>query len=275
MPATIKGFGFNEVKAQPGFTARQGENGGWTGRHTFSILKTAWSQASVRAQFQKGTSITALDPGLESWWSFMGVVEAEVVSEEGGFYLIGVDVAGGLGAQYNFEDDGLSGTATPTYRLRGQLAQAPLSEHPKWIALTALQKEALEGMLAGGISLDRTTDVFGYRDDAQNFYAFEAYDGIATGDCLEFAKIIASGENSYERPAFTWTETTEGTSGLTEDQINKLGHVSTPRGSPPTPNGSRNWKLTGAYQEESGDKRSTDIEWTLSERGGHNAFLYT
>jgi hypothetical protein len=32
--------------------------------------------------------------------------------------------------------------------------------------------------------------------------------------------------------------------------------------------------LTSAFQEQRGDLFTTDLEWTLSEKGGHDAFLY-
>jgi hypothetical protein len=32
--------------------------------------------------------------------------------------------------------------------------------------------------------------------------------------------------------------------------------------------------LTGAFQEQRGELYTTDLEWTLSEKGGHDEFLY-
>jgi hypothetical protein len=32
--------------------------------------------------------------------------------------------------------------------------------------------------------------------------------------------------------------------------------------------------LTSAFQEKRGNLYTTDLEWTLSERGGHNQLLY-
>jgi hypothetical protein len=61
---------------------------------------------------------------------------------------------------------------------------------------------------------------------------------------------------------------------MTAAQLNKLGRISTPRGGPPTPTGSRNWMLTGASQEQRGDLYQTQLEWSLSEREGHDSFLY-
>jgi hypothetical protein len=273
MSATIRGFGFNEVKPQPGFTATKSKEGGWTGSHSFAIKRIAWNNASVRGQFAQGTAITELDPDLPSYWNFMKIVEPRVTSEEGDIIIVETTIAGGEGAQYG-DGDELADGIVPSYRLNGQLQEFPLSQHPRWVALTALQKEALAGMIDGGIFLNYATDVFGYRDESQNFYPFSAYSGIATGDCLAFAKLIAEGTTTYLKPVFTWTESTQGDGPLTGAQINKLGRISNPRGNPPEPNGTRDWMLTSAFQEERGDLYTTDLEWTLSERGGHNQLLY-
>jgi hypothetical protein len=274
--STIKGFGFNEVKPQPGFTARQDENGGWTGRHSFAILRTAWANASVRNQFAKGVSITVLDPGLSTFFAFMKIVETEVSSEEGDFIIVSVDISGAQGATYG--DEGLGDDAEPTYRLNGQLQDAPLSMHPKWDALSQLEKDGLGLLISGAAVFDPPTGKVGQFDfDAGIFRAIKQGATevvIASADGLEFANLINSGETTYSRPTFTWTESARGTAGLTSAQINKLGNISIPRGDPPEPNGSRDWMLTGAFQEENGELITTDLEWTLSEKGGHNTFLY-
>ena len=93
-------------------------------------------------------------------------------------------------------------------------------------------------------------------------------------DALEFAKVIARGETTYLRPVITWTESTQGSDGLTPAQLNKLGKIATVRGDPPQPADTRDWMLTSAFQEQSGELITTDLEWTLSEKGGHDDFLY-
>ena len=273
--STIKGFGFNEVKPQPGFSARKLESGGWTGNHSFAILRTAWSNASVRNQFAKGVAITAIDPDLDAYFSFMSVVESEVVSEEGDFIMVSVTIAGAAGATYG--EGGLSDDADPTYRLNGQLQDAPLSQHRKWAALTDIEKQALGEMISQGLVFDPPTNKVGTKDE-RTFWAETDSDGteylLASADAILFAKLISKGETTYSRPTFTWTESAQGTDGLTSAQINALGNISTPRGSPPEPNGGRDWMLTSAFQETRGEMKTTDLEWTLSEKGGHDSFLY-
>jgi hypothetical protein len=279
--STIQGLGFSDVRPQPGFTATQGDTGGWTGRHTFIIRRTAWANASIRSQFAKGVSITELDTGLSSFWGFMKVVTTEVTSEEGDLTTVTVSIAGGGASQFGDEgEDTLSDAAEPVYQLRGQLQDAPFSMHPRWQALTEEQQTALGHLINGVLVFDETSGKIskinsGATDSADFFDPFLPYDAIVTDDCLEFAKLISKGESTYLRPVFTWTESTQGSSSLTSSQLNLLGNIATPRGNPPTPSGTRDWMLTSAFQEERGELFVTDLEWTLSEKGGNSSLLYT
>ena len=273
--STIKGFGFNEVKAQPGFSARKLESGGWTGNHSFAILRTAWSNASVRNQFAKGVAITAIDPDLDAYFAFMSVVESEVVSEEGDFIMVSVTIAGAAGATYG--EGGLSDDADPSYRFNGQLQDAPFSTHSKWAPLSDTFKWALGEMINGNARASQEFTQAGNYDDEGFFTPLRDSTQTSitfTGDAIEFCKRIAQGETTYLRSSATWTESAQGTDGLTAAQINALGNISTPRGSPPEPNGGRDWMLTSAFQETRGEMKTTDLEWTLSEKGGHDSFLY-
>jgi len=277
MSATIKGLGFSDVEPQPGFTATQDENGGWTGRHTFAIRRTAWANSAVRGRFVKGVSITALDPGLSPYWSFMKTVTREVTSEEGDFSMVTVTLSGGEGATYDDED--LAADTEPTYRLSGQLQDSPLSLHPKWTALSDIEKNGLGLLIRGQAEYDLPTFKVGlYSVEDEVFNAIKDSTGaeivMDADDAKAFALRIARGETTYLRPVLTWTESTQGSGGLTNAQLNKLGNISTPRGSPPEAAGTRDWMLTSAFQETRGELVTTDLEWTLSEKGGHDTFLY-
>lgn len=276
MSATIRGF-TSGFEPQPGFTATQSENGAWTGRHSFMVRTTAWNNSSTRGQFSKGTPITSLDTNLSSYFDFLKIVTTEIASEEGDLMRIAVTLAGAQESQY--EEGDLSSSSEPTYRLTGSLQDAPFSQHPKWKALTDEQKTALgfvlDGTLSFNIELGKVVEIKPAAATQEEFFdPFLPYDEIIVDDALEFARLIAQGETTYLRPVFTWTEATQGNSGLTGAQINKLGRIASVRGNPPTPDGDRDWMLTSATQEETGDQITTDLEWTLSERGGHSEFLY-
>jgi hypothetical protein len=151
--------------------------------------------------------------------------------------------------------------------------------HPKWSPLSAEQKTALGHLITGTLVFDegqgKICSINAEAGSTEDFFdPFLPYDTIITGDALEFAKVIARGETTYLRPVITWTESAQGTDGLTNAQLNKLGNISTPRGDPPEAAGTRDWMLTSAFQEQSGELFTTDPEWTLSEKGGHDDFLY-
>jgi hypothetical protein len=271
--STIRGIRSSDVLPQPGFTATRQENGGYIGRHSFAVLRTAWGGSGVTGRFVKGTPITSLDPDLSFSWAFLKVVEAEVVSEEGDITIVSVTLSGAQGASY-----GESGEAPdPTYRLSGQLQDAPLSLHPKWAALSEIFRWALGELINGNRRPSKEFTQVGTYDEEDFFTPAEDTSSAPitlTGDAIEFCKIIARGETTYLRPVITWTESAQGTDGLTNAQLNKLGNISTPRGSPPEAAGTRDWMLTSAFQEQNGEMFTTDLEWTLSEKGGHDDFLY-
>lgn len=277
MSATIKGLGLFDVFPQPGFTATLSENGGWTARHTFAIRRTAWANASVRNQFAKGVSATALDSGLAAFWAFLKVVSVEVTSDEGDFTMVSVELSGAQGATYG--EDGLGEEAEPTYRLSGQLQDAPLSIHPKWAALSEIEKNGLGLLIRGLAEYDPPSFKVGQFDpETETFNAIKDSEGneivMDAADAKEFATRIARGETTYLRPVITWTESAQGQDGLTNAQLNKLGNIAVPRGTPPEAAGTRDWMLTSAFQEQRGELITTDLEWTLSEKGGHDSFLY-
>jgi len=273
--STIKGLGISDIEPQPGFSATRDENGGWTGRHSFAIRRTSYG--TLAANFAKGTSVTSLDTDLPFSFSFLKIVTTEVSSEEGDFIMMNVTLAGSPSATYG--DDGLGGQAEPTYALRGSLQDAAFSIHPKWEALSDLEKAGLGLLIRGQAEFDKPTGKVGqYSVEDDTFNAIKNSDGteivLTAADALEFGTRIARGETTYLRPVFTWTESTAGNDELTAAQLNKLGNIATPRGDPPDPGGTRDWMLTSAFQEETGDLFRTELEWTLSEKGGHDSFLY-
>jgi hypothetical protein len=274
MSATLKGFSFNEVKPQPGFTATRQENGGYIGRHSFAISRSAWENGAAN-QFSKGQPITSFDDSLPFSWNFLKIVETEIVSEEGDIVIVAVTLSGAQGATYGEDDE----APDPTYRLSGQLQDAPLSMHPKWEALEDIEKAGLGLLMRGQAEYDLPTFKVGsYSVEDSTFNAIKDSTGaeivMDSEDAKEFALRIARGETTYSRPVITWTESAQGTDGLTNAQLNKLGNISTPRGDPPEASGTRDWMLTSAFQEQRGDLFTTDLEWTLSEKGGHDPFLY-
>lgn len=275
--STIFGLTSNDIRPQPGFTASQNENGGWTGTHTFAIRRTAWNDQFIRSRLKKGTPITDLDPSLSTFFSFMTIVGTTVLSDEGDFTMVTAQIAGAATAQYQTDPTNLNADALPTYRLSCSLQDAPLAQHPKWATFSSIEQQALSEMISGGLVFDEPSNGVGTRDE-RSFWLESNTDGdpftLVSADSIAFAKLIAAGETTYQRPAITWTESTQGNEGLNSSQLNKIGKISNPRGNPPTPTGGRDWMLTSAFDEETGGLHRTELEWTMSEAGGFNPTLY-
>jgi len=270
MAATIFGFTSNEIKPQPGFSARQSENGGWTARHEFYIKVSSFS--SVQSSFANGVLLSSLDPAIpEPFDDFLRVSDVEITRVEGDFYVLAVTATGSSTGQ--FDGGEIGANALPTYLLAGGLTDAPFAQHPKFKALTLTERLYLGMQMQGDTLYNDDRQSFGnWRDDTNEWIPLSAQ--TLSEDCIEFAKLINSGESTYRKPVLTWTETTEGKDPLANDQINKLGKISSPRGSPPEPSGIRNWMLSNASQDQQGELYRTTLEWELSEEEGHNTFLY-
>jgi hypothetical protein len=273
--ATQHGLRINEIYPAPGFQPKQSENGGVTASHSYTLLAQSWNNSTIRNKFARGNSIATIDPNIGAQWSYLTVASKTLDFQEGGYLVVSVEFSGSSTAQYG-DGDGISDDAPPVYRLEGRLGELPFSKHAKWKDLEDSSKFALGLLIEGdAVASPDFTQVGSYDEDGK-FKPWEDSEGPITleGDALEFAKLIAVGESTFLSPTITWTETTQGSDGVTSSQLNKLGKISSPRGGPPTPSGSRNWMLTGAGQEQRGDLKQTSLEWTLSEREGFNSFLY-
>jgi hypothetical protein len=273
--ATQHGLRINEIYPAPGFQPKQSENGGVTASHSYTLLAQSWNNSTIRNKFARGNSIATIDPNIGAQWSYLTVASKTLDFQEGGYLVVSVEFSGSSTAQYG-DGDGISDDAPPAYRLEGRLGELPFSKHAKWKDLEDSSKFALGLLIEGdAVASPDFTQVGSYDEDGK-FKPWEDAEGPITleGDALEFAKLIAVGESTFLSPTITWTETTQGSDGVTSAQLNKLGKISSPRGGPPTPSGSRNWMLTGAGQEQRGDLKQTSLEWTLSEREGFNSFLY-
>ena len=269
MASTIFGFDSNEIKAQPGLSIRRTENGGYEASHEFVIKASDFVATS--ASFAKGQLLSGIDAGVpEPFNSFLKIDQVTFVRSEGDLYTFQVTATGSGNGQ--FETTELAGAALPTYELRGQLTDAPFSDHRKWKPLSDADKTAL-GLLISGQHTYSITDGIIYLV-TESGAQVAAINQLSATDAKEFAKRIQEGRTTYSKPVYTWTETTEGTNQLTPDQINKLGLIATPRGNPPKPAGTRDWMLTSPYQSQSGELFRTQLEWTLSDDGGHDEFLY-
>lgn len=271
---TLHGINSGVIYPQPGFTVTQDQNGTWTATRDYSMRTETWNLYSIRSLFARGTFIYLLDNTLPVFWNFLTVTDKSIVHEEGGIITISVSFNGSLGFQ--FDNDGLSEDVLPTYRLEGRLMELPLSEHPKWKALSADEQYSLGNYLEGRVLYGKPDEVATEKKifwpELNNVYF--SNEQIASADGIKFRNLITEGVKSYTMPTVTYTETTTGDEPIPPTQLNKLGKISTPRGTPPTVTGGYNWMLTGASQEQRGEVYQTSFEWTLSGESGWDDFLY-
>jgi hypothetical protein len=268
MAATIFGFSPNEMKAQPGLSITRSESGGWTATH--EIVVKAADFADVVPNFARGTLLSSVDPNVPSPFDeFLTIDTVTFVRTEGDLYTFSVTATGGTA---QFEGDELTPGVEPTYTLTGQLSDVSFSQHPKWKPLANLDKTLLGMLIAGQLTYNIGDGILYLNNEANAEVAY--IDQLAGADAIKFATRIQQGQTTYQKSVYTWNESTEGVDQLTPQQINKLGKIATPRGTPPEPTGTRNWMLTSVSQSQSGELYRTNLEWTLSENDGWDSFLY-
>lgn len=266
----IFGLYGGDIRPQPDLRLTRNENGGVTASQSYYV-RTDSIDAST---FAKGRGIKEVDPDVDPAYYFLSVVSFDIVDEEGGVSLVRVNYSGSAFASYG--EEGLGELAEPTYRLDFTLVDKPISEHPKFLALDLQERISLGAVMSGEFIVVKDGEsvklALAKLDDGDIVDVPEDQQ-IESADAKEFALRIAMGRDTYEAPTFTWTETVQGTDGLSASQLNKVGKITTPRGDPPTPN-DRNWRLMGGSQEERGKLKMATLEWALSEDGGHDEFLY-
>lgn len=268
MAATIKGFSAGEIKPQPGFSARQSEQGGWVGNHEFAIKADDFD--IVQSEFVKGTLLADLDPDIPAPFDqFLRISEVEFSRAEGDLIFLRVTATGSGVNQ--FQEDGLGAGAEPTYTLTAQLTDAPLHDHPKYLGLSNSEILGLELLIKGDAVFDISTSKICFIEEESVLLKPLPY--TLGADAIEFAKLISGGITTYLKPSITWQETTEGEDQLSVEQLPNLGRIAEPRGNPPTP-ATRNWMLTNVSSSQQGELYRTTLEWTQSERNGWNSFLY-
>jgi hypothetical protein len=97
-----------------------------------------------------------------------------------------------------------------------------------------------------------------------------------SGDAITICKIIAEGETTYKKPAWTYSVREESSSGFTTSDLDDVGKiVKNPPGNPRKPSGNWTWLKAGPNQEQSGDSRFfKDYNYILIEDNEKNNFLY-
>jgi hypothetical protein len=241
----------------------------------------ALDNPAIRALFPSGARATELDPNLESFFSFLRLVEVSDISNlPGGFVSITVSFAGMQPSSVGGEGAvNSAGEVAPTYSLRGVARTKSFNEHWKWKELEEEEQIALGKLLTGEYGWG--PDPFSETGSNATYIPGEIIkflptDPIVSDNAIQFASRIAKGITSYEGSSFEWSKQWQSTVGIQAAQLNKLGKIANPPGSPPDASGGRNWMLTSADQVQEGDGDylfTNQINFTLSEQGGWDDFL--
>ena len=276
--AKILGQTAVEVVPQSDFSARKNENGEWTATQSFEFIKGGLNNYTIQARFPGGGTLGSLDPDCDEIFKFLRLSAITAVQTiVGGWTRITAEFVGFSGGT-STTDPPLP-TPIPTYSKRGTTADAPLDEHPKWQDLDASERVALGKLLSGEWAwgpdpFATAGSMYTYVPGDPNL-ACEP-DPITSTDGLAFAERIAQGKTTYKFATYEYFHKWEDNTGISAAQMNDLGKISTPSGSPPTPGTGRDWLMVGADEEQygSGNFRFTNsLTYLLSDEGGHDSFL--
>jgi len=287
-------FQTSQIIPQPDFKAVEGENGQWKGSQSFKVIKGVYDQMSVRLKFARGQTATDLDPNNDPFFNFLKVKTSSIGTETGGYTVINVEYQGYL------EPDGTGGDDEKpftTYSLRGTTKSLPINEHPKYNAFSTIEKYMMGSLLSGDFVLSVDGQTLGQWNTVQDeslpegeqvsfiFIPLENLDPdglpyeFQSTESQEIAQLISEGTTSYDVGTFEYTVRWASEDPLSASDIDELGYISTPPGSPVIPQGSnRNWKLTTLSQEQDGTEEPVyqiELVYTLSDEGGWNPVLYT
>jgi hypothetical protein len=280
--ATTQNLSAGDIIPQMGFAPTQSQEGGWRATREYYMLASTWETTATQNRFATGTPVTTADSTIDAIYSFLAVESKTANYEDSGTVKLSVNYTGANFSQFGGDDgDLLTQDAIPRYRLDGRLRELSVSEHPKFRALDELEQATLRELITGRYRwLPTTISSLGitqgvYIEDADGKQTRLPADmQLSAADAITFAGKISTGDVTYQAPSLVWTETTQGETGMTPQQLGKLGEISIPRGDAPTISG-YDWMLTSASQDQQGQLFQTTIEWTLSTSDGWDTFLYT
>jgi hypothetical protein len=267
--------GFNSTKiSSPNLTVNFDGQGGVTASQSYVVKTEDWQVPT------RGQPIGSVVDGAPSEISFLVVESVTTKALEGGLTEVNVNFSGSSSSSYTF--DGI-GDNPPIYRLDCRLTERNICEHPKFKELTEDEQAALKYLYEGACrpKIDYTMVGTIEFDEDLGWSSFIPLVNnnnetiTLSAPAIKFCKLIHQGTRTYLFPAITWTEVVSGNRPLQTSQLNDIGKIDSPRGSPPSPGSGRNWLLTGANQEQRGDKLfQTTLEWTLSDEEGWDTDLY-
>lgn len=215
----------------------------------FRIKQTSWHQLP---------SINAAHP----IFSFIGM-ESRDLSFSGGWAIAKCNYAG--------IDASADGFTEPIYELVVGLSEEPIETHPDFVTkIGGTAKAPKHGAVFRHVDAG---DAFGtaYAGHVPGsnvgwvFKEFQVFDGEQLND-------FAKGEIYLSATQVTWRKTYNSKAKISD--LNKVGKIDSPDGSPPPLKGDRNWLNMGVTSSKRGSCYQCVQEWRASGRRGWNKTVY-
>jgi len=186
---------------------------------------------------------------------FMGVSKVRIAGFQQKLVVLVVTYAG-----FQPGEDSEDGPV-PEFTLSLSTSEEPVQTHPRYDELS--DQDIVEA-----------TELARNPPRSENGKEVEEVD---TGDWpalkIELYEDIQSGLESYREPRVTWTK--RWVSDSLPNDLNRIGEIDTPEGSPPPVAGDRDWMNTGLTSRERGGVYENELSWELSGRGGWNERYYS
>ena len=270
----IKQFLSQSIKwvPQAGFSVTYTENGGIEATQDILIRN---SDLSTVTAFNRGNTWENIFPEVPSNYRFLTLKTFEPTDRGDGFSILKCTFTG-----YQFVPPGSSGdeneAAQATSTLTGQLTTEPLSSHPKWEPLSQTAKTVLGYLLSGEYVWDGEDNKIKIVQEDGSLFVNDTLSDLIVGDAIDFANIIAEGDQTWDRGGWTYSYHTESEKGFTAAQLNSLGKIVTnPPGSPQDPGAGWTWMLASPSQSQSGkDRFIKTLDFRLIQDNAKNQFLY-
>lgn len=268
----IKQFLSSSLKwvPQPGFSVNYTENGGIEASQDILIRNADLSTVNV---FSRGTTWEAIFPQVPTIYRFLSLKNFEPSDRGDGFSIVKCIFTG-----YQFFGPNSSGTEKEqaTSTLTGQLIAEPFSSHPKWEQLPQTAKTVLGYLLSGQYVWDGEVNKVKILLEDGSLAVNDTLSDFIVGDAINFANIIAEGDQTWDRGGWTYSYHTESEEGFTTAQLNTLGKiVKKPPGDPAAPGAGWTWMLASPSQSQSGPERFIKtLDFRLIQDNEKNQFLY-
>lgn len=259
----------------PDFEAGPDGSGKYTGSQTFTCRKFDFSTVAIQSKIARGTPAPIPYPGLGAEWNFLYVATARHEHQPGGITKIFVQYEGAATSGPEIQEDDRS----IAYSLSGTLTERPLLSHPKWATdLSSGELPALSALVNG--TGRRSSWTSSTSIPVIDNYSGEPIGTITSAAGLElYDRLIVKNDTTYLVPSAEWTETKTNLGLISQEDVNGLGFVAVPPGSPPTFDDNRNWLFSGLSQEQTFTKEEEVKTWSktysLSPPGGPWPDIYT